>query len=125
MANRRVQGGGDPAQGPLRDEIRTTPAGGAASFPDVPPANRADVPASSGAGAKDVDLDAFAERIGLRDAGDRPQHDDADHPDPVGRADVVMRRTLATAGSVAHAVAHGLSIASRSLHRVGDRLDRR
>jgi hypothetical protein len=125
MANRRVQGGGDPAQGPLRDEIETMPAGGAESFPDVPPANRAGVPASSGTDARDVDLDAFAERIGLRDPGDRRQHDDAEQPEPAGRADVVMRRTLATAGSVAHAVAHGLSIASRSLDRVGDRLDRR
>ncbi len=139
MANRRVQGGGDPAQGPLRDEIRTMPGSDAAeSFPDVPPGNRAGVPASSGDDTHDVDLDAFAERMGLRDDGDRRPDDDvaagdadgdAERTEPTGRADVVVRRavgvTLGTAGSVAHAVAHGFSIASRSLDRVGDRLDRR
>jgi hypothetical protein len=89
MANRRVQGGGDPAQGPLRDEIRTMPGSDAAeSFPDVPPGNRADVPASSSADAHDVDLDAFAERMGLRDEGDRRPDDGADRSEPTGRLDI-------------------------------------
>jgi hypothetical protein len=128
MANRRVQGGGNPAQGPLRDAIRSVPlAGESESFPDVPPGNRSDIPTGGRAHLHTVDLDSFAERLGLHTEGARA---DSDHDESrTGRLSGAGRRTsslaLGTAGLMAHGAAHGLAIASRKLDRLGDHLDRR
>jgi hypothetical protein len=129
MANRRVQGGGDPAQGPLPDEIRRMPDVGASdSFPDVPPSNRSDLPGESG-NPHDVDLDAFAERLGVRDGGDRRPDVDRDSEGGQRGPAVAARRAVGVArgaaGLAAHAAAHGLSTAGRTLDRIGDRIDRR
>ena len=128
MANRRVQGGVNPAQGPLRDEIRTVPlAGEAESFPDVPPGNRSDVPTGSRTDSHTVDLDSFAERLGLHTEGAVPDVDhgelSADRLSDIGGR--VSRLALGTAGLLVHGAAHGLSMASRRLDRLGDVLDRR
>ena len=138
MANRRVQGGGDPAQGPPRDVLRSIPTDtDVESFPDVPPANR---PGGDGQrGGHDVDLDAFADRLGLgrddTDEAEGPSTTDAGRsarsaPDTVTAALTrsatgAAGRALGAASGLLHGVARLMGSTSHRLDLIADRIDRR
>jgi len=132
MANRRVQGGGDPAQGPPRDVLRSVPTDtDVESFPDVPPANR---PGGDGQrGGHDVDLDAFADRLGLgRDDTDGAEGRSTTDAGRSARsaADTVTAAVtrsatgaLGAASGLLRGVARAMGSTSHGLERIADRLD--
>lgn len=121
MAHRRIQSGGDPAQGPPRDVVESVPLGNEpGSFPDVPPQNRADIPPGQPpAGGRRVDLDAFAERLGLRHRADDDRRDEPDG------GSGVIGRLQGTVGTALHGVARLMGVTSRTLDRLAKRIDQR
>lgn len=135
MAHRRFEAGGDPAQAPTAEPGGSTVGTAPDEFPDIPPGNRPDL--SPGHDAPDrrhrgPDLDAFAERLGLRhDTADTDTADaDTAGTDTAGTdtADADARPAgpaARAAATVARTLARAAGWTGRELERIASRIDPR
>lgn len=124
--HRRIQDGGHPSQGPVREMANPTPSPAIGEdFPDEPDE------ANDGRPQDQPDPDAFAAKLGLVPDSDDDRDGDGDTSESRveagagdGALDRAARSARSVVGRMTGGLARGLDVAGSQLQRLARRLDR-